>query len=122
VTLFVASELKTKGRRPGRERRSRVALLSGMPRLVESSRARRARAHAETWEAFIGEIRRSAEARLILLEGHSKGDLVACPWARLTSCDTACRCGGAATVRVEFLRDHYKCLATEISLFARRST
>jgi len=122
VSLFVASELKTKGRRPSRDRRPRVSLPSGMPRLVESSRARRARAGVEAWEAFIGEIRRSAEARLILLAGHSEGDRVVCPWARLTSCGTTCRCAGAATVSVDFLRKHYKTLATEIVLFVRRST
>ena len=122
MTLFPASSLKPKSRPPARDKRPRVLIPTGAPRLVESASTRASRAGTESFAALIAAVRRSSEARLMLLEGRPGRpgrDRIACPWERLTGCDVTCRCGGAGTVTVEFLRTHYEHLAVEIATFAR---
>ena len=119
MTLFPVSILKPKSRQPGSDKRPRARIPTGVPRLVESSNARASRAVAETFAALLDAVRRSAAARRALLEGRPGRDRVACSWERITGCDVSCRCGGAGTVTVEFLRTHYERLAAEIATFAR---
>ena len=119
MTLFSVSSLKPKFRPPGRDKRPRARIPTGVPHLVESSNARASRAVTETFAALLAAVRRSASARLVLLEGRSGRDRVACSWERITSCDVTCRCGGAGTVTVKFLRKHYEHLAVEIATFVR---
>ena len=114
MTLFSVSSLKPKSSRPVRDKRPRSLIPTGAPRLVESSNDRAVRATTETWEAFLEMIRRSASARLALLEGWVDRDWIACPWERITGCSVTCRCSGTKTVTVEFLRKHYECLSAEI--------
>jgi len=128
MTLFTASDLKPKSlvegqgpksRRVDRDRRVRLRIPTGAPRLVESATARLERAPIETWQALIDSIHRSALARLELLKGREGDDRVPCPWERLMGCSITCRCRAAGTVTVDFLRDHYTLLAAEIALCAR---
>ena len=119
MTLFPASILKQKARPPGRDKRVRSRIPTGVPRLVESSSDREARAAIETWAALLDAVRRSSSSRLMLLERRPGRDRIACPWEQLTGCDVTCRCGGAGTVTVEFLRTHYEHLAVEIATIAR---
>jgi len=121
MTLFPSSDLKSKHPPQGRDRQHRLRIPTGMPRLVESSSARRELADVIAWEALIDAIRRSSTARLELLKGWSGSDRTACPWERLTGCDVGCRCRGMRTVTVDFLRTHYTRLATEIALIAHPS-
>jgi len=119
VTLFPASDLKPKLRRAGRDRRARRRIPTGAPRLVESAGDRLERASIETWQGLISAIQRSATSRLELWRGRAGGDRVPCPWERLTCCGVSCRCCGAGTVTIDFLRDHCAHLATEIAMFVR---
>lgn len=110
-----------KPKRPAQDRRLRRRIPTGIPRLVESSRDRRNRSSTEAWDALLEAVRRSASARLELLRGRDASDRMQCSWQRLSGCETTCRCRGAGTVTVGFLRDHYERLALELSLLARRS-
>ena len=116
MTLFpvTASKPKSKVVRRDEERRRRIP--TGAPRLVESSTDRAARSSTEVWGLMLDAVRRSSSARLKLLKGRASGDRVSCPWERLMGCDATCRCRGAGTVAVAFLREHYERLALEISL------
>jgi hypothetical protein len=122
VTLFPATITKPKS--PRRDKRPRHRIPTGAPRLVESSTDRASRASSEAWASLIEAVRRSASARLGLLEGRPDGDRITCPWEHLTGCDVSCRCRGAGTVTAKFLRDHYDRLALEIVRIAspRRSS
>ena len=96
-----------------------LRLPTGTPRLVESSRAREARTSAVAWQALLETVRRSAAARVDLLRGRSGSERLACAWKRLSGCDTHCRCRGAGTVSVDFLRRHYESLGTNLALLVR---
>ena len=119
MTLFPASILKQKVRPPCRDKRPRSRIPTGAPRLVESSSDRASRSETEAFAALLAAVRRSASARLALLAGRPGRDQVACSWERITGCDVTCRCGGAGTVTVEFLRTHYEHLAVEIATISR---
>jgi hypothetical protein len=82
---------------------------------------RHAREDVTAWTALVSAVRRSALARLDLLNGRAGGDRVPCPWEYLTVCDDSCRCVGAGTVTVDFLRDHYRRLPEALVKLARRS-
>jgi len=86
---------------------------------MESSNARLGRASVEVWQLLLDAVRRSSSARLTLLSGRSGADRVACPWERVTGCAVTCRCGGAGTVTVGFLRKHYESLADDIARLVR---
>lgn len=121
MTLFPTTTAKPKSRSTSRltpRDRSERCLPSGTPRVVESSNDRTTRAAAEAWQALVDAVRRSATARLMLLDARSGSDRVPCSWERLTGCDSSCRCRGAGTVTVEFLRRHYEHLAVEIAMIA----
>lgn len=118
MSLFTVSDLKPKTRPPGRDRRRR-RIPTGAPRLMESSGERIERLSTETWSALLDAIRCSSAARLDLLSGRAGCDRVPCPWERLMFCGVSCRCGGAGTVTVEFLRKHYAGLAAEIVQITR---
>ena len=119
MTLFAASDLKPTSRPPDRDAHPRSRIPTGVPRLADGSTQRRHRAVAQRWISLLDAIRRSAASRLELLSGRNGGDRVPCPWARLVACDGDCRCGGAGTVTVGFLRDHYDHLAAEIAALVR---
>ena len=114
MTLFPAMAPKPKSK--ARDATPRRRIPTGAPRLVESSTNRSARSSTEVWALLLDAVRRSSSSRLELLKGRASGDRVACPWERLTSCDATCRCLGAGTVTVAFLRGHYEHLALEIAL------
>ncbi len=114
MTLFPAPAPKPSKRHAPRDRSVRVP--TGTPRLVESSSDRRARVSVESWQAVLEAVRRSSAARLELLKGRSGSDRLPCSWSKLGGCDADCRCRGAGTVTVNFLRAHYERLATEIAL------
>ena len=120
MTLFPATvpKPKLKSKAALRDKSPRRRIPTGAPRLVESSTDRAARSSAEAWGALLDAVRRSSLARLELLKGRASGDRVSCPWVQLTGCDAACRCRGAGTVTVEFLRGHYEHLAVEIAMLA----
>ena len=121
MTLFPTTVAKPKSRsksRPTPRDRADRRLPSGTPRVVESSNDRSARASVETWQAMVDAVRRSASARLMLLDGRSGSERVPCSWEQITGCDVSCRCRGAGTVTVEFLRRHYEHLAVEIAMIA----
>lgn len=121
MTLFPTTGAKSKSRSKSRltpRDRAERRLPSGTPRVVESSNDRSARASADTWQALVDAVRRSATARLMLLDGRSGSERVPCSWERITGCDDSCRCRGAGTVTVEFLRRHYEHLAGEIAMIA----
>ena len=127
MTLFPTSSMKPKSRPPAGDKRPRARIATGAPRLVESSSDRAARSEIETFAGLLAAVRRSTSARLLLLEGRQNRDRIACPWERITGCGITCRCGGAGTVTVEFLRRHYEQLAPAIVAlvqpsFARRSS
>jgi hypothetical protein len=86
---------------------------------MESANDRLERAPTEVWGALLDAIHRSALSRLELLRGRAVGDRVPCPWERLTCCAVGCQCRGAGTVTVDFLRNHYTHLATEIAMLVR---
>ena len=114
--LFTPAELApVKRRRSKTKSRARICIPTGQPRIVEASGVD----DAVTWALFIDEIRRSAASRIDLLSSYKGTAKLTCPWARLTSCDSYCRCRGWRTVTVDFLRDHYTHLAAEIVAFAR---
>ncbi len=119
MTLFPTTVLKPKPKLPTRDKRPQLCIPTGAPRLVESPTDRSARAPAEAWGALLDVVRRSSAARLALLSGRAGNDRISCPWERLAACAVSCRCGGAGTVTVEFLRGHYANLAAEIATFAR---
>lgn len=100
------------------DRRPRRRIPTGAPRLVESSRQRRDRAVAESWELLLDLVRRCSEGRLTLLSGRAATEQMACPWQRFTGCVTDCRCNGTKLVTVRFLRDHYKLLPNAIAALA----
>lgn len=115
MTLFPASS--TKRSWPSiRDKRPRTRIPTGAPRLVESSGDRAARAEITSWAALLDAVSRSASARLELLKGRESTDRVPCGWQRLTGCDVSCRCRGAGTVTVRFLRAHYERLVLEIKM------
>ena len=116
--LFSTLVSQQKKRAPLSDDRTRRRIPTGTPRLGESSRQRSSRSTIEAWDALLDAVRRSAAARLLLLNGRDPGDRVGCPWERITGCDASCRCGGTATVTVRFLRNHYAPLATEIAKLA----
>lgn len=97
-----------------RDRRGRRRISTGAPRLVESPTDRQARVAADAWAGLVAAVQGAARARVDLLRGRDGGELVACPWGRVVTCDLSCRCCGLRTVTVDFLRDHYEQLATEI--------
>ena len=119
MMLFPAGSLKSKVLPSKRDHAGRFRIPTGAPRLVESSSARREQASAIAWETLIEAIHRSSDARLELLKGRAGSDRTPCPWERITGCTVDCRCRGARTVTVDFLRAHYTHLATEIALTAR---
>lgn len=122
MTLFPTSCPKPKSRPTPRDRAERC-IPTGAPRLVESSTDRSARSSTESWQSLLDVVRRSSTARLTLLSGgRSVSDRVSCPWERLTNCYASCRCGGAGTVTVGFLRRHYATLADDIAQIARPAT
>lgn len=100
------------------DRRPRRRIPTGAPRLVESSRDRRNRTAAESWESLLDSVRRCSEGRLTLLSGRNANEQLACSWQRLTGCTIDCRCGGTKLVTVGFLRNHYKLLPSAIAAFA----
>ena len=100
------------------DRRPRRRIPTGAPRLVESSRARRDRAVAESWASLLDIVRRCSEGRLTLLSGRAATEQMGCPWHLLTGCVPDCRCGGTKLVTVRFLRDHYKLLPNAIATLA----
>jgi hypothetical protein len=118
VTLFPTSQPKPKSRPIARER-AECCIPTGAPRVVESSNDRISRATVETWQLLIDAVRRSTTARLSLLSGRSGAERVSCPWERIISCDSRCRCRGAGTVTVDFLRSHYASLANDIVALTR---
>ena len=118
MTLFPTTSSRPKSRPTPRDRAERC-IPTGAPRLVESSTGRSARSSTEAWHSLLDAVRRSSTARLTLLSGRLASDRVSCPWERLTNCAASCRCGGAGTVTVEFLRRHYASLADEIALLVR---
>lgn len=103
----------------GTGKRLRTTIPTGAPRLVESPSDRASRAPTETWAALLDVVRRSAAARLVLLERRSDQDRIGCPWKRITGCDNTCRCGGLGMVTVALLRTHYELLAIDIATLAR---
>ena len=100
------------------DNRLRRRIPTGAPRLVESSRDRRDRTAAESWESLLDCVRRCSEGRLTLLSGRSATEQMACSWQRLTGCVSDCRCGGTKLVTVGFLRNHYKLLPSAIAALA----
>lgn len=114
MTLFSPIELKPRTQSLGGEQRSPRRIGTGVPRLVDSSAARRVMADRMTWESLLDAIRRSSQARLDLLQNRARSDELGCPWARVVPCDVNCRCRGTKLVTVGFLRDHYERLALEI--------
>jgi hypothetical protein len=116
VTLFPTSRVKPSSRPPARDTRARTRIPTGTPRLVESSGDRASRAEIESWAALLDAVSRSSTARLELMKGRASSDRVPCGWQRLTGCDASCRCRGAGTVTIRFLRTHYERLALEIVL------
>lgn len=114
MTLFRSNDLKPKFRSPEQDSRPRRRLPTGVPRTLESSTARRARAADDAWAEFLDAIRRSASARLEVLKGQAERDLISCPWAKLIGCGADCRCGGTKTVTIEFLRRHYSTFVAAI--------
>lgn len=100
------------------DRRPRRRIPTGAPRLVESSRDRLDRSQAESWEALLDSVRRSAEARLTLMNGRAAREQMTCPWRHFTGCVPTCRCDGTKMVTVEFLRNHYKALPQAIIALA----
>ena len=118
MTLFPVTTPTPKSKAVRRDEKPRRRIPTGTPRLVESSTDRAARSSTEAWGSLLTAVRRSASARLELLKGRASGDRVSCPWGRITGCDVTCRCRGAGTVTVAFLRGHYERLALEISLLA----
>ena len=119
--LFSSWEISAKKTRPIDKDRRRVILPTGAPRLVESSTSRQVRADVEAWIALLEAVRRSAQARLMLLDGRDGKDLIACPWGRLLPCAEGCRCVGRKLVTVAFLREHYMHLVTEVVRLVRPS-
>lgn len=120
MTLFPPSKaLSPVSQPPGSDKRLRTTIPTGTPRLVESPSDRASRAPTETWDALLDAIRRSAAARLVLLERRPDQDRIGCPWKRITGCDGTCRCGGVGMVTVALLRTHYELLAVEIATLAR---
>lgn len=103
------------------DRAPRRRIPTGSPRLVESSRQRRDRTTAESWELLLDLVRRCSEGRLTLLSGRTATEQMACPWQRFTGCMPDCRCGGTKLVTVSFLRNHYKLLPSTIAAFANPS-
>lgn len=118
MTLFPANYSKPKSRPTARER-AECRIPTGAPRVVEASNDRIGRAPVEAWQALIDAVSRSASARLMLLSGRAGTERVSCAWKRITGCDVSCRCRGAGTVTVDFLRGHYTSLVGDISLLAR---
>ena len=100
----------------------RARIPTGKARLGESSSDRAARASVARWQALLDGVRRSCDARLELLKGRTGTDRVDCGWRRFSECAVHCRCRGAGTVTIDFLRDHYARLPTEISVLVRRSS
>jgi len=119
VTLFSPNDLRSRRRSLDRDQRSRRSIPTGPPRLIESSTKRLARADAKSWDRLVEALRQASVARLELLKNRQGSDRTPCPWARLVDCNRACRCGGAGTVTVEFLRDHYTRLPAEITKIAK---
>jgi hypothetical protein len=119
VTLFPTSCSNSKPKsRPSARDRGERRIPTGTPRIVESSIDRSARSSTKAWQLLLDSIRRSATGRLILLTGRSGADRVTCPWERITSC-VSCRCGGAGTVTVSFLRKHYESLVDDLTRLVR---
>jgi hypothetical protein len=120
VTLFPTIHAKSKSKpRPSPWDPAALRIPTGAPRLVESSTDRSARSSTDAWQALLDVVRRSSSARLTLLSGRSGVERVSCPWERVTSCDLSCRCGGAGTVTVSFLRAHYESLADDLARLVR---
>lgn len=119
--LFAPSELRSRARSPGLDRRAPLRISTGTPRIVESSPSRRALAQRASWQALLDGIHRSAQARLMLMEKRGRSEQLPCPWARVVVCDGGCRCGGARKVTIAFLRAHYEHLALEIVIATRPS-
>ena len=117
MTLFPMSCSKPKVRPTARDRSER-RVPTGLPRLAESSTDRATRSSTEAWQSLLDVVRRSSTARLTLLSGRPGADRISCPWERVVDCGASCRCGGAGTVTVEFLRKHYANLADDIALLA----
>lgn len=119
MTLFPTPAPKPSKRLAPRARSVRIP--TGTPRLVESSSDRRTRASVEAWQAVLDAVRRSSAARLELLKGRAGNDRLPCAWKKLGGCDADCRCRGAGTVSIDFLRAHYERLAIEIALLVSPS-
>jgi hypothetical protein len=113
TSLFTVKELKIKRGRVG-ERRARRRIPTGAPILLESRTERAVRMDAESWSALIDGIRRSCEARVELYKTIEDDAQLPCPWARIVTCDSACKCGGAKKMTVRALRRHYAGLVFEI--------
>ncbi len=113
MTLFPTVAPKAKARLAPRDRGDRQ-IPTGSPRVVASSADRASLASTDAWAALIDAVRRSSAARLTLLSGRPGGDRVSCPWQQITGCGSDCRCGGAATVAVTFLRGHYESLVDAV--------
>lgn len=116
--LFPDSSLKQQPRTSKRDRRPRLRLPTGTPRLMESSAVCREQATVDAWKKLIDSISSAAIARLALLKGRAGKERTSCPWEPFTGCDIDCRCRGERTVTVDFLRQHYARLAIEIALLA----
>lgn len=122
MTLFPTSHAKSKSKlRPAPRDPAALRIPTGEPRLVESSGDRAARLEIETFAELLTAVRRSTSARLLLLEGRPNRDRLGCPWKRITGCETTCRCCGAGTVTVEFLRKHYEQLVPAIMTLVQSS-
>ena len=118
MTLFPTTRGKPKARPMPRDRAERC-IPTGALRIVESSTDREARSSTDTWQALLDAVRRSAAARLSLLNGRANAERVSCPWAPVTGCGSSCRCDGAGTVAVGFLRKHYETLADHLAQLGR---
>ena len=119
MTLFPAIYPKPKSR-PTARARAECRIPTGAPRVVESSNDRIGRAPVEAWQALIDAVSRAASARLTLLSGRAGTERVACSWEQITGCDASCRCRGAGTVTVDFLRRHYTSLANDIAVLVTK--
>ena len=119
MTLFPMSYSKPKSRPPARDRAA-LRIPTGVPRVVESSNDRIGRAPVEAWQALIDAVSRFASARLMLLSGRAGTERVLCPWKQIMGCDVSCRCHGAGTVTVDFLRRHYTRLANDIAMLVTK--
>lgn len=118
--LFSYKDLRSRKRKPRRDTRKRRQIPTGHLRLIEPPRSRLRRETDIAWKSSLEAVRKIAFMRLELLRGHSEGHELPCPWGRVVPCDSDCRCAGEGSVSVEFLREHYTKLASELAHFVAK--